>query len=75
MSCRQHPIKNRNNIRPGGCSLGETREQRNDVISVKGLVHDSHFYVNAGPEVKSRGVSARTQQTEAPPVTYRETAF
>lgn len=30
----------------------EERERRRDTFTVKGLVHDSHFYVNARPEVK-----------------------
>lgn len=34
------------------CALMEERERRRDTFTVKGLVHDSHFYVNARPEVK-----------------------
>lgn len=30
----------------------EERERRRGTFTVKGLVHDSHFYVNARPEVK-----------------------
>lgn len=41
------------------CCLREKQEWRREVIAVKGLVHDSHFYVNARPEVKCRGTSVR----------------
>lgn len=35
-------------------------EWRGGTITVKGLAHDSHFYVNARPGVKCRGASAKT---------------
>lgn len=56
-------------------ALMEEREQRRDTFTVKGLVHDSHFYVNARPEVKCCAQQTLTRQTQSKGVLIGASSF